>query len=242
MTDLAGAIVGARTLAAAHPGATLPCPACAASLQAANLDKHLTKVHAALLNGAPAEVVTLRGTDKWIVRPAIVLVIIWALAVASVLAMRVPISDSLMIGIGAPFAVVFTILLLAIFGVFRAQLVLEPTQLRMRAGLGLVSRTLVPAQLEAGSLIASEDASVTNLGADTVAADKQVGRYLRLLGDGSAITVGVGKAAALGKHWDPACWRAGGKRRTCEVMLGREQMVALEYWLAGRHLLRPRGG
>ncbi|MBA2542329.1 MAG: hypothetical protein H0V17_21990 [Deltaproteobacteria bacterium] len=35
----------ARRLAAAYPAATLPCPICAASLNAENLDKHLAKVH-----------------------------------------------------------------------------------------------------------------------------------------------------------------------------------------------------
>jgi hypothetical protein len=36
----------ARQLAAQRPDAKLPCPVCAASLNAENLDKHLAKVHA----------------------------------------------------------------------------------------------------------------------------------------------------------------------------------------------------
>ena len=39
------AIATARTLAAAHPAAMLPCPICAASLKAENVERHLGKVH-----------------------------------------------------------------------------------------------------------------------------------------------------------------------------------------------------
>ncbi len=46
-------IASARRLAADHPSAKLPCPICAASLNAENLDKHLAKVHPGAADVAP---------------------------------------------------------------------------------------------------------------------------------------------------------------------------------------------
>lgn len=46
----------ARTLAAAHPDALLPCPVCVTSLRAANLDRHVAKVHAG---------VAIPATTRW---------------------------------------------------------------------------------------------------------------------------------------------------------------------------------
>lgn len=43
----------ARRIALQHPGATLGCPACDASLTASNLDRHLGKVHPDVLSPAP---------------------------------------------------------------------------------------------------------------------------------------------------------------------------------------------
>jgi hypothetical protein len=137
--------------------------------------------------------------------------------------------------------VLFIALLLALFGVFEARLVLEPDQLRLRCGLGLVSRSLrLPVELEVGSLIERKDSSLTNLSSNAVAEDKRVGGYLRLISGGRAITVGAAKAAGLGQHWAAGGWRAGGTRRAWDLSVDREQMVALEYYLAGRGLLQPR--
>ncbi|WP_106088930.1 hypothetical protein [Enhygromyxa salina] len=207
-----------------------------------NLERHLTKLHAPLLQttGEPASV-TLRGADRWIVRPAIGLLVGWAVVVTGVFTVKVQLSNQLMAGVGASLLVVFTILLLALLGVFKAQLRLEHDQLKLRCGFGLMSRSLrLPVELEVGSLIERKDSSLTNLSSNMVAEDKRVGRYLRLVSGGTAITVGASKAAGLGQHWADSGWRVGAKRRAWNISVDRESMVALEYYLAGRGLLQPK--
>ncbi|KIG18572.1 hypothetical protein DB30_00257 [Enhygromyxa salina] len=243
MAEIIQAVATARRLAGAHPQATLPCPGCAASVKAQNLERHLAKLHAGALQAAGGETqrVTLGGADRWIVRPAIGLVVVWAVVVTGVFASGVALTNPLMAGIGAALLVVFTVLLLALLGVFRARLVLEHDHVQLRCGLGLVSRSLqLPTELEVGSLIERKDSSLTNLSSNAVAEDRRVGRYLRLVNGGRAITVGAAKAAGLGQHWAAGGWRAGSKRRGWDISVDRETMIALEYYLAGRGLLQPK--
>lgn len=56
----------AREFARDQPGASLPCPVCAASLKAANLERHLGQVHQVALERAvpPAEALELVGVDR----------------------------------------------------------------------------------------------------------------------------------------------------------------------------------
>jgi hypothetical protein len=53
MRDDRDTLTIARRLAAEHPGARLPCPACAVSVNAGNLDRHLAGVHPGFAAAAP---------------------------------------------------------------------------------------------------------------------------------------------------------------------------------------------
>jgi hypothetical protein len=73
-----------------------------------------------------------------------------------------------------------------------------------------------------------------NVAAETV----KVGRYLRLAGD-RAITIGCAGNTGMTRHWRG--WRDGGPARRCDLVVGREAMVAIEYALAARGMLLPAG-
>jgi len=180
----------ARRLVAAHPAAKLPCPICAASLKAENLDHHLAKVHP----GASAPTGPWRGKGA--------------------------------------------------LGVFPCSLAIVGDAIVLRHTLGLFTRTVpLPTGIEAGSLWRSQPDAITAGYADdfnTSSVDVKAGRYVRLECPRSrvGITVGCRGGGALAGHWEG--WRQGARRKSVDLMIGREAMVGLEYALAGRGLLVPR--
>lgn len=230
----------ARSLAAAHPSATLPCPECAAIVNAGNLDRHLGKLHPTTqVEPQPDSVVRLTGVDHRIRRPLFALPVLWVIAVPILFAVGLPMTDTTMLIVGASLLLSSAPLLAALLGVFRAQLELDGEQVRLRWGFGGVTIRL-PAKLESGRLI-ERRASVLDHQQETGSAhDEDVGVYLQL-GDGNVtITVGAQKGVSLGKHWAMRGWSKGPKRRRCDIMVDRNALVAIEYHLAARGLLAPR--
>ncbi|PRP92114.1 hypothetical protein ENSA5_51540 [Enhygromyxa salina] len=243
MTELANrsAVEVARQLAAAHPDATLPCPLCPATVKAENLERHLTKVHAAELQTAASETTRWSGADKGIVVPMIGLLVAWGVGLTVAVALGVPIGDLGSAIVGGACLVAMGLSAAAVLGVFKARLELDGDRLRLRWLFGLGSRSVaLPAKLESGRLVGKKLVAPGLSMVAGQAEDKDMGAYLRLSSGGSTITVGANKAAGLAKHWAQKGWSRGPKARLWSITVDRSVLVALEYQLAARGQLKPR--
>jgi hypothetical protein len=233
----------ARQIAAAHPGATLACPVCPAGVNAANLDRHLAKLHPAELNasgqGGPLRI---SGIDRRIRMVAIGLMVAWAIGVTAAIAalgpaLNQPIPSAIVGGLGVA-CVGF--IALASLGAFKARLELVGEQLRLRWLFGLGSRAVtLPAKLETGTLLERKTSAMHTQRNTSEGEAVAVGSYLRLRGGGS-ITIGVKPAAGLGKRWAQGGWTKAKKTRWVDIEIDRMGLVALEYHLAARRQLMPR--
>src|SRR5689334_1739351 len=110
----------ARSLAAAHPNATLPCPLCPASVNAGNLEHHLGKLHQAELSQSqPGGPVQLIGVDRRIRRPLFALPVLWLIGVMSIVGTGMPLTDASVAIMGASWLVLgFAPVFAALRGVF----------------------------------------------------------------------------------------------------------------------------
>lgn len=233
----------ARRLAAARPDIKLPCPICAASLNAANMDKHLRKVHVLpAAQMAHPDIVSWRGKDHAMTPVVLVLLLLGMVAIGVGAAVQGQLRDELAFAAAAVVGVPLLLLVLAGSGVFPARLSLDGHRLRLRYFWGLLGKSVrLPAPIEVGGLTKRRPSAITSsyaadydggLGHDTVKA----GVYLCIGG----IAVGSNKGTAFRKHWDPSGWKAAGKRKRWHITLPRESVVQLEYHLAARGYLAPR--
>lgn len=174
----------ARELAVSHPAAKLPCPVCAASLKAENLERHLAKVHP----GATAS------------------------------------TESVWRGKG-------------LLRVFPCTLAIDGDAMVLRYALGMRQR-VVPllCAIEVGAILTTRPDAILQEHGPTVT--ERTGSYLRLVGD-KAITIGCGNSTLFAEHWRPEGWTKGARRKSCDVVVTRETMVAIEYALAKRGVLVP---
>jgi hypothetical protein len=102
-------------------------------------------------------------------------------------------------------------------------------------------RVSLPCKLEMGTLVGTRpDAIAANQAVEynTPGETVRVGRYLRLVGDRS-ITIGCKHATQFDSHWRREQLADGGRRRSCDVMLPRLALAAIEYELAQRGMLVP---
>ena len=230
----------ARRLAAAHPAAKLPCPACGASLRADNVEKHLGKVHGEARATATD---SWAGADHKVLRPLAVLTILVGLAGGALLAV-LPDEHAQVIA-GATAAGLFVglgLIGLAAFDRLGARLTLEGDLLRLRYGLGLLRGSVrLPATLTAGRVLRvrqdmiGQDDAVHGPGRAEGA-----GAYLCLTSGGASLTIRCPHDCAVAEHW--AGVQRGPERDRYDITLDRASFASLEYALAGRGLLTVRTG
>lgn len=224
----------ARALAVAHPAATLPCPICAVSVKAANLDVHLGRVHPGAVDARPP----WRGADRRIVRTALL-----ALAAALVASTAMLVACDVKPGGPVAWTLVAVVVAtsLAVVGAYlgapRATLSLTDDTLVLRHSLGLGRRVAtLPCALVTGALVGGRpDLATSAYATDPNPRPVRRGGYLQV----GAITIGCRASTSLRAHWDPRGWRAGDARWTCDVVVSQEVMVAIEYALAARGALSP---
>lgn len=231
----------ARTLATAHPGATLPCPSCAAFVRATNLPSHLESAHG--LSGAataPARFV-LQGRDRYARRPLGVLFVAWAVLAGAYVGVTPAFGDWQAGVLGATFVLAFAPLFAALFDWLPARVEIEGARVRLRVLFGLVVRDVtLPARIESGRILERRPVPGTGAMESPPAEEVQIGVFLRLSEGERSVTFGARKAAGLAKGWDASGWARAGAARRWDVTVDRNALVALEYWLASHGLLRPR--
>lgn len=235
-------VATARLLAVAHPLARLPCPICVNPVSAANLDGHLAKVHP----DARAAVPPWRGRDRRIVIVAAIATVVGAaLAIATTLATSVLPGSAEGYGVMALAIVPGVVALAGAFDVWGASLVLDGDVLVLRHSFVLRRRLAIAhARIEIGALFGSRmDPAMASYADDANVASTPVreGSYVRLAHGRRGITIAAKGASPFAKIWDPAGWRRGPRRRWCDIVVPRDALVALEYELAARGLLRPPG-
>ncbi len=229
------ALSTARSLAASRPGAKLPCPLCAVSVKAANLDAHVAKVHPAASPALPP----WTGIDRRVMRSLAVALGLVAVATVALGASRAaPPGSPLTWGLVAAMTALGVALFVAFLGVMRATLSLDGDVITLRHSLGLGRVTArLPRAVLMGALTASRP-SIPGAGdaPDPDPVTVRVGWYLRLGG----IVIGCRQSTSFASHWSDDGWTRGPRRITCDVVLPQAAMVALEYALAARGSLSPR--
>jgi hypothetical protein len=235
----------ARELARVHPGATLPCPVCAATLKAANLERHLVELHqVGSWRAPPSAPLELDGVDRRFFWFLLLPGMLWIVVVVAYLAThRGPLQDGdLFAGIiFVSLMVALTLPTLAALNRFRAQLVLDDARVELRYGWGRLRLALeLPVALETGVLWENRPSAGMAQYEHGAHEKVDIGGYLRLTSAGRSLTVGCTKGEAPNKRWAPTSFHRGPKRRYWDITLDPVASVALEYHLAARNLLTPR--
>ncbi len=238
MADSFSSVEHALRLAAeSSSDALLPCPLCAASLKATNLEKHLEKVHA----GEERTATSWAGSDRAIGR---VLIVYFILCVASIgLFSVVPQAAATVLAtVLAVAMLVFMGLLVAMVAdKLPATLCIEDRRVVVRYAFGLLSRSvqLPPRVIEVGTLVETRSDPTVPTRYQYGGTDVKMGTYLRLRDDGGGmVTVGAKTGSKLRKHWEG--WTHGGKVRLWDILVSPSALVALEYLLWSRGQLTPR--
>lgn len=230
----------ARQLAASHASASLPCPVCASTLKAANLERHLGKVHPehAQSSASPSGPLQVQGIDRGLVIPAVVVMILWGIGAFGLILQAGGKLDPVSAAIFGATAVVAGGFAAAVFtGKFKATLELEGSSLRVRWMLGLATkRVSLPAKIETGALMREQASTINQDNVVLNVSDHRVGTYLRI----GSITIASEEAAGLGRHWAQKGWSKGKKIKRRDIDVDRAGMIAIEYQLAGRGQLTPK--
>lgn len=238
------ALAAARSLAADHPQAKLPCPACGAGLRAENLEKHLTKVHGGGADpSAPVEPSAWSGPSRRVPVLAFAALPVAAAWVAATRSGLVAVTPRIEAGIVAVFVLLFSVvLLLAETNRLRARLTFAEGTFVLHLPLALRPRRLtLPANIEVGAM-AERRSTATHVGDDYVWSDggeRRLGSYLRLHDGPVSITV-LASGTSIGEFWKAAGGRNGLKRTRYDIRLDAADFVALAYLLASRGLIALR--
>lgn len=227
----------ARRLAVAHPSSKLPCPACGVSLRADNVDKHLSKLHAALDSTAAS---SWSGADGRAIRPLLAVTALWTIpwGVALVLLpdafFRVP-----LVGLLAGLIVVGALLALHYLERLPARLTLSGDELRLRYLFGLLGRRVrLPGTIQVGRVFRTRPAaSPVNHSVTEPGVEESAGSYLRIAHENKDVIVRCPHDCLLEQHW---LVTRGPRRDRWDISLDRAAFAALEYALADRGVLELR--
>ena len=235
----------ARRLARENPGATLPCPLCAASVGATNLEKHLGKVHPN--NASTPLSASWSGRDRKM-RVVTVILMVLSLAPLGILPMNIfpRAIEPFAFGAMALGMLVAAIpVWLAFSGKFKAKIAISGNAINALFVFGLVRRRVeLPATLERGSLIVRKTDNIgtgNQVEYNSTSYDAKAGTYLRITDRrGKTLTLGTPKGREAGKQWSSKGWKKGKPRRWWDADIGPLVWVQLHYQLADRGLLEVR--
>ncbi len=238
------ALSTALRIAGEHPSAMLACPVCTANIKAQNLERHLRKVHPDIdpeANGEDAPLLW-RGVDEGLWRVGLALLVLCMVGITAFLVVSgsSTMSSAESLALGVPALILFMFFGLTLTPWVPAWLTIEGEHLRLSWGFGILSRSAVlEAPITVGVVTVQRMNAVHIKGADYNEHAETVrgGRYLEV---GGIRVATKGKGTAFGKHWSDDGVKSGGRRARWQISIGREDMVALEYALAERGLLRAR--
>lgn len=233
----------ARRLAAARPDAPVPCPACAAGVKGANLERHLAKVHPAG-SGGGADVARWSGPERVGSRRLLLVAVLAVVACAAFWMTADEPDDRVLLGAAGLLAVA-----LIVWGAVGWGAPLFPGRLRVdhrgallrhsfglgRRRLGAVDRVVI------GGAREGRPAAVQGWDDGYESADARVGVYLQLCSGRRRITVHCRTAGAVRSTWNG--WQQGAQRRSLDITLDRAEFVALQLalWDLGVLTVRPDG-
>ena len=241
-TDAPGApfVSFARHLAASHPEAMLPCPACAASVKGQNLDRHLGKSHPGLGVGAvspPPERLVWVGTDRRIYRTLAFSAVFYLVSSA---AMALLWQTGFLVYALVGVLLLLGVAALALAGKLRARLSIDAARVRVEHSFGLLTHEVaLPAKVEVGSLCETRQqfsTGASDYGGPTT--EIPAGAYIRLFAGRRGVTVGCPTSTEVRAHWSG--WSQGKRRSGWDVTIDAVSFVALQYVLVGRGLLQQR--
>lgn len=217
----------------------LPCPCCAASVRASNLDKHLTQQHGSGVSAPAAS--TLTGIDRTLERQlVIVLFVLLAIGITVVSVTAMKLTDANVTVAVAVVLALLTSVVMASAGKFSARLVFDGGRVRLHYGLGLRTRTLSKVErIELGRARTTQPRAGMQQH-EHAELEVDGGMYLRLVDGKRRITVGCRKGTGFRTHWSSSHSSSGKATRSLDIALGREAMVAFEYELAEIGLLVVR--
>jgi len=231
----------ALELASAHPDTSLPCPDCAASVKASNLERHLAKTHP----GEAAGAAHWAGADHAIQVPVLLAGLACVAGLFASLALAPEHYRVACLVFILVFSVVLGVGVLSVFGRLPAALTLDGDTLVLRYALGRGRRRvrLPPRSVEVGSLLEHRTSAGSSATFENAPGyDVQVGSYLRVTGEGGTLALGSKTGTSFRKHWSPDGWSAGAARRRRDITLPPPALVAVEYLLAELGALKTRSG
>lgn len=234
----------ARRLAGERPDGPVPCPTCVAEVKGANLERHLTRTHAAGTAGVDGAAHGSRwgGRERVGSRRLLALAILAAAAAAAYTVVSGKEDDRVIIGAGLLLSVSMIIWAAVAWGA-----PLFPGRLRVDAGGALLRHSFGLGRRRLRSLdgvvlgSAWESRPSGNSGNDDsyASVDARIGTYLQLCAGRRRITVHCRARGSVRSTWTG--WSQGPRRKRLDITLDRTQFVALQLALWELGLLQPRG-
>jgi len=127
-----------------------------------------------------------------------------------------------------------------LMGLLPCKLVLDRDALVLHR-FGLKRRVPLSGAIEMGPLYGSRpEAGMSSYADDMNVPHETVrtGSYMRIVGT-TAITIGCKHSTQFAEHWNRGMWKRGGRGSSCDVLVERTTLVAIEYLLAQAGRLLP---
>lgn len=231
----------ALRLGAERPGATVPCPGCAAEVKGVNLDRHLARTHGGTSADVAAHGSRWRGRERVGSRWFLGLTILAALGAAVFTVLTGEQDDRVILGAG--FLLSLGMIVWAAVGwgapLFPGSLRVDERGALLRHSYGLGRRRLRTVDaVVLGSAWESRPAGSSGNDDSYESVDARVGVYLQLRNGRRSITVHCTSAGPVRSTWSG--WQQGPRRKRLDITLDRTGFVALQLALWDLGLLAPR--
>ncbi|HVK28319.1 MAG TPA: hypothetical protein VM575_08255 [Nocardioides sp.] len=230
----------ARRLAAARPDAPVPCPACAAGVKGANLERHLGKVHPGVADPG-AGTTAWAGPERVGSRRLLAVAVVVVAVVAVVWVTAGEPDDRLILGAIGLLAVAMIVWGAVGWGapLFPGRLRVDGRGALLRHSFGLGRRRLgVIDRVVLGGAREARPAGVEGWDDGYESTDVAVGVYLQLCAGRRRIRVHCRTAGVVRSTWTG--WEQGPKQRSLDITLDRAEFVALQLALWDLGVLSPR--
>lgn len=228
----------ALRLAGANPGSPVPCPACAAGVKGANLERHLAKVHG---DARGADEARWGGPERIGSRRLLGLAVVVAAGAAGFTVTSGKQDDRVILGSIGLLAVAMIVWGAVGWGarLFPGQLRVDERGVVLRHSYGLGRRRLRSVEeVVLGSAWEGRPSGTSGNDDNYESVDVRVGAYLQLCAGRRRITVHCRNAGVVRTTWTG--WQQGVKRKRLDITLDAAEFVALQLALWELGVLTPR--